>query len=375
MELIHNTDAMLTTGQIMEISVGGVTQRTMSGNEVITEYINSLKSESTKGSYSRAIYEYFNYIYDTTNLTTQMLITNPSQAGDYAKEMYGRVQTDDENIKIKKSTYNQKIKGVKMFYDWLITKTTLNTVNIKLFNINPFSSVGLVAETDSEGSLPLSPEEIITMLSNPVGTSNHVKERNCLILEIAITTGIRNNALLSITADDIKMIGNDWIIEVEDKGGKVARKPINNYYDRLMKWYNYDVKFRSAKENSGTIFNITPVSANRIIKQWANKCNINKKITFHSLRTTTAVEVFKREENNIYAVQRFLNHSSSNTSMIYVEKEKYVNHDGEDIIKDIKNEVDEIRETFNSKTKEELIEMLMSLDTATKLNLIRNTKN
>jgi site-specific recombinase XerD len=367
MELI-NMELTKTNGLAVEISQNGNRTTTLLGEDIIEAYLSTLNSDNTRDSFRRAINSFFSTLYPNDILTAEMMIINPAQAQGYAL-MYKNAYRNKE---IMASTYNSKIKGIKYFYDWLIVQTTLNTMNMKIFNVNPFAQVKLISESDSVGSMPLEIDEVILMLANPYGHNDHIKERNSLLLEMAITTGIRRTAITSITINNIKKIGNNWVLEVMDKGNKRDIKSINNYYDRLIKWYNHDKLFRTPTEDKDVIFNISDKTANRIIKTWVEKVGINKDITFHSLRVTTAIEIFKREGNNIFAVQSYLNHSSANTSKIYVDKMNTIKTAGEDIINDGKlaNSIN-VEEVLNNANKEDLLMAIKTLDSVSQLKIAK----
>jgi site-specific recombinase XerD len=223
------------------------------------------------------------------------------------------------------------------------------------------------SENDCEGSEPLSIDEINLMLNTPYGTSEHIVNRNLLIFELGITTGIRCDALMGIKIEDITSHSKDIIVSAKGKEDKTAKKPINHYYERILAWYNEDLKVRT--KDNGTIFNITPIHANRIIKEWASQCSINKNITFHSLRTTTAVQIYHNTNGNLFKVQKMLDHSHVSTSKIYVDKEKAICHDGEDIIVNIQ-QADKLYDKLQQLSKEQLIKLISELDVATKLSIL-----
>lgn len=348
----------------MEVFQGGMYKNTRSGNDVIEAYLSTLNSKHTVRQFRKSISDFFTYLYGNDIISTQDLVINPVKAVGYQESLKMLLN----NGEMKTSTYNAKIKGVKYFYDWLITQTTLNTHDIKVFNINPFSSVKQKAENDSEGSEPLTPDEVLLMLNNPIGGTVHLQTRNILMLEIAISTGIRNNALLSITTDNIKTIDGKTVLSAKDKHNKVATRPITHYHQELLEWYNEDMKLRT--DDNGTIFNLHPHSANKIIKEWAKEVGIQKKITFHSLRTTTAVQIYHLTDGNLGRTQLALNHSNSTTTKRYVVKENVINCDAENIVESIKNTEKNFEDFVNSLSAEQMREILLNMNTTTKIQIM-----
>jgi site-specific recombinase XerD len=366
---IKNNDVMTTMMNDkveLEVYVNGMYNRTSSGLVIIEAYLSTLNSKHTVRVYKRSIYDFFNFLYPSQTLTAKMLVIDPVHAMAYREELSKQLNSDE----IKSATFNAKIKGCKQFYDWLMGQTTLNTKSKKLFNINPFDTVKQVAENDAEGSEPLSPEEVLLMIDNPAGESEHLQKRNVLLLEIAISTGIRNDALLGITKYNIINVGGDWIINTQDKFNKETMKPINNYYHELMEWYEADLKIRGY-QNDGTIFNMHPHSANRLIKEWAKNVKIDKKITFHSLRTTTACQVYHMFDENLGRAKAVLQHFHTETTDKYLKKEKRVNGDAENIVEVMKGVRENFEDIVREMSKDELVDLFLSLDTTTKMNVMR----
>lgn len=353
---------------------------TNDGLLIINAYLNTLESPNTKRAYARSIMEFFTFLFGDNNFELKHMIIDPNTAfnyGTYLKRQLDESKATKDEAKKKRginktSTYNSKIKGVKAFYEWLITLTT--TQKEKLFQINPFDIVRQISEReDAEGADVLELEEMLLMLNNPIGHSEHVRTRNRLMMELGVLTGIRNNALILAEWSTIsKDVVHGHLMKVYDKGRKENTVPINSIYDRLREWYECDLKLRTENDKN-SIFNIDPTHANRIMKLWAKSVGINKNITFHSLRVTTAKLVYD-ETKNIYEVQKYLRQSNVATADIYVEKCKKTNHVVDNVFAELLSTNDlseeEIFYKLNVLTKEELVRLIMSdRDIAVKLLL------
>lgn len=363
----NNMEVIMSNGAMnLPICINGEIKSTSSGQQVIEAYLSTLANANTRRLYKRSINEFFQCIYGDEYLTTDMLVVQPHHAMKFREEALEKLTKGE----IKTSTFNAKIKGCKQFYDWLMGQTTFNGINgFAVFNINPFTTTKQLAENDAEGSEPLTPEEVLYMIENAEGDSLHTKERNILILEIAISTGIRSDALISIKPSNIKNICGDWVIDTIDKYSKRVIRPINNYYERLMAWYQADLRTRGF--DNGTIFNLNSDYANVVIRNWAKRLEIGKKITFHSLRTTTAVQVYHIYDENLGRTKALLQHSDTKTTDKYLVKEKRVNRDAEDIVELMKSSTNDFEETIRNMDKEDLVKMLLSLDTTVKMNIMR----
>lgn len=338
---------------------------TVKGNaiDVINLYISTLKSPSTKKQYTTSIKYFLEFIYnrDIETLTTNDLILD----GTHATAYQGYLMDKLEKKEFKRSTYNSRIKGVKKFYEWLIFNTTSNRGNYSAFIINPFKCVNLLSESDSDGSEPFTLEEVKMLLKHPYGRNKHIQERNALMLEMGIETGIRLNALMSLTADDIEVRDNITLVTVQDKNDKLVQRDITRLHDRLMGWYHRDLAMRIGRID--TLFGIANDTANREIKKWCKTLGINKKITFHSLRTTTATLVYKNT-NSIGRTQLALNHSNTSTTKVYLDKEKKINTDTGNLLADIENK-STLALALEGMTKEQIIQLINNLPADTQYTI------
>lgn len=360
----------VTEEKYIEIFENGITIKTNEGNKIIESFLKKHNTENTKRAYRNSILEFFKFMYKEEmlpHLTFNMMIVNPSHALAYEEFLLNQLKEK----KIKIATFNSRVRGIKQFYDWLIYHTTSNTTNEKIFNVNPFAKIKQRVENDSEGSEPLTLDEVELMLNNPYTKNKHLQERDLLILEMAISTGIRNTALITITEDNFYERDGNYILKVEDKGGKVAHMSINKYYDRLMKWYSIDKKLRT--DDNGTIFNLHPHSANRIIREWAKSVGIKKKITFHSLRTTTACEVVRMSGGNLFKAQEVLHHADVKVTHRYVDKAKKIIYDAEHVLDGV-DMIKKFDETIQEMSKDELVDLLLSLSKDIKTDIIRKIR-
>lgn len=335
-------------------------------NTLIEMFLNQYSSNQTKRAYRRSIYAYLAFLYgDVKELTFSELVTQTMDAQLYFNH-YKEKLLDGE---IKTSSLNNMIKGIKYFYNWLMGITTINGINFQNpFKINPFHNIQQVSENDSEGSEPLSKEELSLMLSKVYGSDDNCKLRNKLMFTIAITTGIRVTPLTSLTWNNIKEDSNGHYIEILDtnKNRKLMKIRIREeYFAELLEWSSK----QGCSDSSKPIFGICPDRANVIIKEWAKSVGITKKITFHSLRTTTACEVYDKSEN-IDIARDMLGHSSIATTKRYIDKKKSVKEYGMDIITNTKD-VSDLSNLLNLLSKESIIELLNNLDDNTKLEILK----
>lgn len=166
----------------------------------------------------------------------------------------------------------------------------------------------------------ISGDELSRLISAPSGKD--VKSlRDKAILELLFSTGLRVSELCSLTRDID--FGADSF-SVRGKGEKVrvvfisdeARKAVKQYEEKrtdvdnsLFIRLNHEV---SKQKDLG----LDPRSVQRIVKHWAIKAGISKKVTPHIVRHSFATDLLHNGAD-LRAVQLLLGHSNISTTQIY----------------------------------------------------------
>lgn len=157
-------------------------------------------------------------------------------------------------------------------------------------------------------------------------TGNDIKSlRDRAILELLFSTGLRVSELCSLDRD-IDLKSDEF--SIRGKGGKVrvvfisesARSAVKEYLDKRKDLD--DALFvqvsKNVKENNkdGKGLRINKRSVARIIKQYAIKAGISKKVTPHIIRHCFATDLLSNGAD-IRSVQTLLGHANINTTQIY----------------------------------------------------------
>ncbi|MEX2013715.1 MAG: site-specific tyrosine recombinase/integron integrase [Parcubacteria group bacterium] len=172
-----------------------------------------------------------------------------------------------------------------------------------------------------ERSLDLiSPAELSRLLEAPEG--HGIKElRDKAILELLFSTGLRVSELCSLNNDTDLSLGE---FSIRGKGGKVrvvfvsdeARRAVSNYL-KARKDMN-DALFvqvgRETKSKDAT--SLTRRSIERIVKHYAIKAGISKKVTPHVVRHSFATDLLSNGAD-LRSVQMLLGHANIATTQIY----------------------------------------------------------
>ena len=167
----------------------------------------------------------------------------------------------------------------------------------------------------------ISAQELRRLITAPDG--DDIKSlRDKAILELLFSTGLRVSELCSLTRD------LDFTLDefsVRGKGEKVrlvflsddAKKAVKEY---LKKRTDMDdalfVKVSTETKNNGESLPLTRRSIERIVKHYATKAGISKKVTPHIIRHCFATDLLSNGAD-IRSVQTLLGHANIATTQIY----------------------------------------------------------
>ncbi len=211
---------------------------------------------------------------------------------------------------LKKRTQNYYLIALRAFLKYL-RKTgvkTLQPETIELAKL-PDREIDLITENELE-----------RLLKAPQGTSLEVL-RDVAILETLFSTGLRVSELTSLN-QDVDLSRDE--LTVRGKGEKLrvvffsptAKAAIAAYlkarddFDEAL-FVQYGKNAKQAKERR-----LTTRSVERMVKKYAIKAGITKKVTPHIVRHSFATDLLQNGAD-IRSVQVLLGHASINTTQIY----------------------------------------------------------
>ena len=172
----------------------------------------------------------------------------------------------------------------------------------------------------SERSLDLmSPTELSRLLKAPEGGDLKTL-RDRAILELLFSTGLRVSELCSLTTDVDFSAGE---FSIRGKGGKIRVVFVSDEAERAVKNY-----LKNRKDMSDALFvqigkkkneegkALTRRSVERIVKAYAIKAGISKKVTPHVIRHSFATDLLSNGAD-LRSVQMLLGHANISTTQIY----------------------------------------------------------
>ncbi len=277
----------------------------MSGNikELLTQYLEYIEIE--KGRAVRTVELYHRYL---AFFIAETKVSSPKQITDDVVRQF-RIAINRKGLN--KKTQNYYLIALRSFLKYCL-KRNIPTL--------PPDRIELAKTTQRDLDL-ITADELARLLKATEGVS--LKSlRDKAILELLFSTGLRIAELCSLTRESIDFKRDEF--SIRGKGGKIRVVFISDDAKASLKAYlakrddMEDAMFvgvsaiNTKKGDEG----LTPRSIERMIKGYAIKAGIGKKVTPHVIRHMFATDLLQNGAD-IRAVQQMLGHASINTTQIY----------------------------------------------------------
>jgi len=281
-----------------------------------TEFLEYLEIEKNRSQLTIRNYDhYLNCFLDWAMVRSSENIT-----AELVKKfrLYLNRRRDEKNRGLKKQTQDYYIIALRGFLKYLAKKDIKTLASEKV-------ELGKSEEREVEF---LELEEIKRLISAVSG--NEISDlRDKAILELLFSTGLRVSELSGLNRNSINLKTGEFA--VRGKGGKIrlvfisdaAKNAIINYLEKRKDvdpalFVNIKKPPQNNKDNKKTdsLLRLTPRSIQRIVKKYAIKAGIVKKVTPHTLRHSFATDLLMNGAD-IRSVQSMLGHSSITTTQIY----------------------------------------------------------
>ncbi len=223
---------------------------------------------------------------------------------------------------IKKNTQNYYLIALRNFLKYLAKRD---------LKVLPADKIELGRQSERQ-VIFLENNELERLLNAPATASGGVPPkagmdtfkslRDRAILELLFSTGLRVSELCSLNRDSINFKSGEFA--VRGKGDKVrlvflsetAKEALKNYLEKRgdvdEALFIRSVKDPTKEDN----LRLTTRSIERLVKHYAAKAGLSKKVTPHTLRHSFATDLLMNGAD-IRSVQALLGHSSITTTQIY----------------------------------------------------------
>ena len=212
---------------------------------------------------------------------------------------------------LKKKTQNYYLIGLRGFLKYL-AKRGIESL--------PPERIELAKVGDRQIDL-ITMEELERVLSGPQGDSEKAL-RDKAIMELLFSTGLRVSELCSLDRD-IDLSKDE--LSVRGKGDKVRVVFLSDDSKKAIKMYlkarkDMDdalfINLSRASSDKDESRRLTPRSVERVVRHYATKAGISKKVTPHVLRHTFATDLLENGAD-LRSVQALLGHADISTTQIY----------------------------------------------------------
>lgn len=275
--------------------------------EIINEYLEYLEIE--KGRARKTIDNYQRYL---TRFVGFSGVSNPAYITDEMVRKY-RLWLNREHLD--RHTQNYHLIALRGFLKYLVKR------NIKALAPEAIE----LAKTSQHDIDIIDVDDLDRLLTASNGNSISML-RDRALLELLFSTGLRVSELCSLDRDTVNPQKTEF--SIRGKGGKIrvvfvsesARNTLKQYIDkrgdmspalfvRVPRGFSASSKTREPSR-------LTPRTVQRIIKHYAIKAGISKKVTPHTLRHMFATDLLINGAD-IRSVQQMLGHANVATTQIY----------------------------------------------------------
>jgi len=277
---------------------------------LLREFLEYLEIE--KGRSLKTVENYDRYI---KRFIKHSDIQTPSDITEDAVRNYRLWLNRQENKQktggtLKKNTQNYHLIALRAFLKYLIRRkvTSLAPDTIELAK-TPARNLDLVTSAELE-----------RLLSSP-DTKELKGIRDKAILELFFSTGLRVSELCGLNQDSVDLSRDEF--SVRGKGEKVrvvflssAAKEAIRAYLKARKDMEEALFVGLSRINKQASERLTSRSIERLVRYYATKAGISKKMTPHVLRHSFATDLLQNGAD-IRSVQMMLGHSSVSTTQIY----------------------------------------------------------
>ncbi len=263
------------------------------------EYLEIEKGRSLKtvANYDRYLLRFFEF----------SQVKEPKSLDDEMLRKYrlwlNRLPAPEGNLK--KNTQNYHLIALRSFLKYLTKRgvtTALSSTDIEL------------AKTGERELDLIEPDELDRLLAAPKSKDVWAL-RDKALLELLFSTGLRVSELVALNRDSIDMKRDDF--SIRGKGGKVRvvfLSPLAK--DTIQQYLNKRDDPEEPLFVSQKLTRLTARSIERLIKQYAIKAGITRKVTPHVIRHSFATDLL-RNGADLRSVQMMLGHANISTTQVY----------------------------------------------------------
>jgi site-specific recombinase XerD len=270
---------------------------------LLKDYLDYLEIEKNRSIKTRVNYERY--------LKRFLEFSKISKPEQISQDLTRRYRLWLNRTGIKRNTQNYHLIALRNFLKYLAKR------DIKVLSADKIE----LGRQSERQVIFLENNELERLLNAPNGGSFKTL-RDRAILELLFSTGLRVSELCALNRDSINLKSGEFA--VRGKGDKIrlvflsetAKEALKNYLKKRgdvdEALFVRNIKNPAKSDN----LRLTTRSIERLVKHYAAKAGLSKKVTPHSLRHSFATDLLMNGAD-IRSVQELLGHSSITTTQIY----------------------------------------------------------
>jgi integrase/recombinase XerD len=274
--------------------------------ELIENFLDYLSLErglayNTIISYRYDLLKYYDFIISKKHITFK----------DLNREIINEYYHYLGSINLGINSIFRNLVALKMFYRFLFTE---GFTKKDLTNLIEFP------RTRKKLPLALSLKELDTILDEK-NFKGILGKRDQAIMELLYATGMRVTELISLKRNDIKL--EHRLLKCTGKGNKERWVPFTDRAHDILVYYIKYIRNRLIKKRDTNLLflnnhgnPITRQGVFYLIKNYAKKSGIKKKVTPHTFRHTLATHLIENGAD-LRSIQELLGHSDISTTQVY----------------------------------------------------------
>lgn len=273
----------------------------------IQRYFDKLerKSKRTREKYEGDIRFYFKFMWgkELEHLINEDVQLSLDDYENFIKKLLKLKNKKGERYYTNK-TVNGKVTSIKGLSKYLAAKGIVK--DISYFPLIEF------LDENSEQYDAFKVSEVLEMSRLALQEKEKPLEKSLLIL-FALNSGMRKSEILNVKWSDFTVKDETVVIKGIGKGNKSYKKYISlEFYNELLQ----------IKSDNKFVFSIPKPTLDKLFERLRDRLNLddNRWLTFHSIRKCSASKVQKLTKD-INITRKFLNHSSVNTTQIYIDED------------------------------------------------------
>ncbi len=259
------------------------------------------------------------YLRDVSKFIEYCTVINIMALKDIGEETINKYIQHLISLGKTQATSTRIVASIRCYFRYLVSE--------KILSSNP---AGAIKSKKAERKLPdiLDANEIVLLLSQPNG-KDYKSIRDKAMLELLYATGIKVSEIIDLKLSDVNVqLGilhmhnsrHERIVPIYPAAAKILGEYISVVRPAIVQNSEEDTLF--------TNMNGQPMSRQgfwKIIKYYANKAEINKDITPHTLRHSFAAHLLENGAQ-LSDIKEMLGHSDISSTQIYAQfiKSKYV---------------------------------------------------